>query len=186
MSVALITGGHSEIGAACAAALQARGVDVELADPGDASSVASVDEIDFLLTMIDPIPVDDQSERTVRTEPGPDEWRAMLERHVYSTAAVWRAALPGMLARGHGAICAITSDRGLTGEPSAPHYAAANGAIHTMAKALAAEVAPHGVRVNCLAVGATERDRIAAAACFILLEDTNLLGQVLSPTAGMV
>ena len=118
--------------------------------------------------------------------------------------------LPFRLARGRGAICAVGSELGLCGDPSAPHYAAAKGAIHALVRSLAPEVARAGVRVNCVAPGPTDtpllRDdpnldqyasvlplgrllqpaEIAAAICFALLEDTTLTGQVVSPNAGAV
>ncbi len=135
-------------------------------------------------------------------------WREMLDVHLHGTANAWRAILPGMRRRRRGSVCAIGSELGLIGEPSAAHYAAAKGAIHAMVKSLAVELAPDGVRVNCVAPGPTDTPlmaddpnaesyagalplgrllspgEIAQAVCFALLEDTNLIGQVVSPNGG--
>ena len=143
-------------------------------------------------------------------EPDEAEWRRMLEVHVGGTANAWRAVVPRMRARGRGAICAIGSELGIIGDPSAPHYAAAKGAIHAMTKSLAVELAPEGIRVNCVAPGPTDTpllgddpniagyaealplgrvlapDEIAAVVAFLLLEETNFAGQVVSPNAGAV
>src|SRR5262249_4908712 len=130
--------------------------------------------------------------------------------HVGGTANTWRAVVPRMRSRGRGAICAIGSELGVIGDPSAPHYAAAKGAIHAMTQSLAVELAPAGIRVNCGAPGphappllsgdrniagyadalplgrVLTADEIAAAVAFLLLEDTNFAGQVISPNAGAV
>ena len=144
------------------------------------------------------------------TELSVADWQDMLAVHVGGTTAAFRAVLPGMTSRGHGAICAIGSELGLCGDPFAPHYAAAKGAIHALVKSVAPEVASANVRVNVIAPGPTDTpllrddpnfasysstlplgriiqpDEIAAAVCFVLLEDTTLTGQVVSPNGGAV
>jgi 2-hydroxycyclohexanecarboxyl-CoA dehydrogenase len=115
-----------------------------------------------------------------------------------------------MRARRRGAICAIGSELGIIGDPSAPQYAAAKGAIHAMTKSLGIELAPEGIRVNCVAPGPTDTpllgddpntpsyadalplgrlidaEEIAAAVAFVLLDETNLVAQVVSPNGGAV
>jgi 2-hydroxycyclohexanecarboxyl-CoA dehydrogenase len=224
--VAVVTGGGSGIGAACVAALADRGIRTAVIDrqPG-AAGVADLTEI---LDVRDRLALVDAIERT-ESSLGPvdylvtaagyygvgeletlDEaaWREMIDVHVGGTANAWRAVLPGMRARRRGSVCAIGSELGIIGDAIAPHYAAAKGAIHAMVKSLAVELAPFGVRVNCVAPGPTDTplmaddpnaseyagmvplgrllsaDEVAAAVCFALLEDTNLLGQVVSPNAG--
>ena len=139
-----------------------------------------------------------------------DEWLDMLQIHVGGTTNAFRVALPGMLARGQGSIVAIGSELGLIGDPSAPHYAASKGAIHALVKSLGPEIAESGVRVNVVAPGPTDTPllqddpniasyaeamplgrviqpaEIAAAVCFLLLEDTTLTAQVVSPNGGAV
>src|SRR5690606_7200464 len=79
----------------------------------------------------------------------------MLRVHLGGFFAGCRAVLPGMIARGHGAIVAITSELAIGGGPADSHYAAAKGAVLGAMKSLSAEVAANGVRVNAVAPGPT-------------------------------
>ncbi len=228
MSAALVTGGSSGIGAACAARLAAHGHRVAVADLAatDAAAVSlslsldvrdgpalaeAVERVEDELGAIDLLVTAAGHYRAANiADPDEAEWRRMLEVHVGGTANAWRAVVPRMRSRGRGAICAIGSELGIIGDPSAPHYAAAKGAIHAMTKSLAVELAPDGIRVNCVAPGPTDTpllgddpnmagyadalplgrvltaDEIAAVVSFLLLEDTNFVGQVVSPNAGAV
>ncbi|MCC7372010.1 MAG: 3-oxoacyl-ACP reductase FabG [Chloroflexi bacterium] len=68
-------------------------------------------------------------------------------------------AAPHLDARGHGAIVNISSVHGWAGAPQHTAYAATKGAINAFTRQLAIELAPRGIRVNCIAPGLIEVPR---------------------------
>ena len=82
-----------------------------------------------------------------------EDWRRMFAIHVDGTFYCCRAVLPGMLARGAGAIVNTASLHAVRGQARAVHYSAAKGAIVGLTKALAREKAASGIRVNAIAPG---------------------------------
>jgi NAD(P)-dependent dehydrogenase (short-subunit alcohol dehydrogenase family) len=80
--------------------------------------------------------------------------REILEPMFFGAAAMTRAVLPGMRARGRGSIVQITSVGGLTTAPGFGAYCAAKHALEALSESLAAEVAPFGVRVLIVEPGA--------------------------------
>lgn len=82
-----------------------------------------------------------------------EEWRNMFAVHVDGAFYCSRAVLPGMIHRKHGSIINVSSMWGQTGGSCEVHYSAAKGALQAMTKALAKEVGPSGIRVNCVAPG---------------------------------
>jgi 3-oxoacyl-[acyl-carrier protein] reductase len=69
------------------------------------------------------------------------------------TMACIRAALPGMLRQGRGAIVNVASVAALHGSPGQASYAASKGGMISLTKTLAVELAGRGVRVNAIAPG---------------------------------
>jgi 3-oxoacyl-[acyl-carrier protein] reductase len=72
------------------------------------------------------------------------------------TAHFWtiRAVLPGMMERRRGAIINISSGAAWEGSNEGEvHYCAAKAGVTALTRATAAEVAPYGIRVNCIAPG---------------------------------
>ena len=77
----------------------------------------------------------------------------LLAVHLTGGFLASRHALPGMLARGWGRIVYMVSPTGLVGRRGQTNYAAAKGALVGLCRALAAEVGPGGVTVNCVSAG---------------------------------
>ena len=73
--------------------------------------------------------------------------RDMLEQHVVGPAALTRAVLPGMRARGTGTIVQMSSQGGRISFPGVGSYSAGKFALEGWSEALAGEVAPFGIRV---------------------------------------
>ena len=71
-----------------------------------------------------------------------------------------RAVLPGMKARGSGAIVNVSSLAGLIGLPTQAAYSLSKGAVVTLTKAIAAEAGPHGVRANAVCPGFVDTDLV--------------------------
>jgi 3-oxoacyl-[acyl-carrier protein] reductase len=92
------------------------------------------------------------------TEAQYDEMLDVNLRGYFSVAA---ASARRMKARRKGRMVLIASTAGQRGEPLHAHYAATKGAVISMTKSLAPELAPFGVLVNCVAPGwvATDMSR---------------------------
>ena len=82
-----------------------------------------------------------------------ETWDRMIAVHLRGTFLCTRAVLPQMLERGSGKIINMGSQLGQIGREGWTHYAAAKGGIIAFTKALAREVGPAGIHVNCIAPG---------------------------------
>ncbi|AYC99566.1 oxidoreductase [Neorhizobium sp. NCHU2750] len=86
------------------------------------------------------------------------EIRAMFDANVFGLFALTRAVLPGMRARRKGHILNLTSQAGFVGFPGSGYYAATKHAVEGFSDALAAEGAPIGIKVTCVAPGPFRTD----------------------------
>jgi gluconate 5-dehydrogenase len=82
-----------------------------------------------------------------------EEFLSILQTNVLGAHALARAAAPGMMERGRGSILFIASMASLFGIPGVVAYSASKSAILGVARTLATELSPSGVRVNSIAPG---------------------------------
>jgi 3-oxoacyl-[acyl-carrier protein] reductase len=86
------------------------------------------------------------------------EWAEMIGTNLTGTFHMIRAAVPLFKAAGSGRIINISSTAGQRGEALHSHYAATKGALISLTKSLATELAPYGVLTNCVAPGWVETE----------------------------
>ncbi|MFQ6754157.1 glucose 1-dehydrogenase [Cereibacter sphaeroides] len=83
----------------------------------------------------------------------PELWDRILDTNLRGAFFVTQAAARGMLARGQGSIVNLCSLTSFVGVPTAVPYGSSKSGLLGMTRALAAEWAPRGVRVNAIAPG---------------------------------
>lgn len=112
-----------------------------------------------------------------------EDWHNMFAVHVDGTFYCCRAVLPAMIQQRHGCIVNISSMWGQTGGSCEVHYSAAKGAVQALTKALAKEVGPSGIRVNCVAPGViqTEMNQLLEEETLTALQEETPL-QILGTT----
>ena len=86
------------------------------------------------------------------------EWDHLFAVNVRSAFSVTKAVLPGMISQQRGAIVNVSSMWGEVGASCEVAYSATKAALIGMTKALAKEVGPSGVRVNCVTPGVIDTD----------------------------
>lgn len=91
-----------------------------------------------------------------------EQWNRMIAVNLGGTFNCCRAVLPHMIRRKQGSIVTVSSIWGVTGGSCEVHYSAAKAGIIGLSRALAKEVGPSGIRVNCVAPGVIDTDMNAA------------------------
>ncbi|MGI6169467.1 MAG: elongation factor P 5-aminopentanone reductase [Christensenellales bacterium] len=86
------------------------------------------------------------------------QWDAMMDVHVKGMFHCTQALLNGMLSRKAGKIINISSIWGMTGASCEVHYSTAKAAVIGFTKALAKELGPSNIQVNCVAPGVIHTD----------------------------
>ena len=98
------------------------------------------------------------SEFSLFTDISDDMWHRMLDTNLSSAFYASRAVLPQMINRKDGCIINVSSMWGQVGASCEVHYSASKAGLIGLTKALAKEVAPSGIRVNCVAPGAIDTE----------------------------
>ena len=84
----------------------------------------------------------------------PERWDTVMDLNLKSAVLCSQAVAPGMIERRSGAIINLGSIAGHNGGgPGAGPYAVAKGGLMVFTKSLARELAPYGIRVNCVSPG---------------------------------
>ena len=163
---ALVTGGASGIGLACAHEFAGRGAHVVVADlnrgaadaaaaaVGGESWVIDLSETTALedLSLDADILVNNAGIQRVSpiTEFDPEAFRLLIRLMLESPFLLIRAALPRMYAKGWGRVVNISSAHGLRASAFKSAYVSAKHGLEGLSKVTALEGGPHGVTSNCI------------------------------------
>lgn len=173
----LLTGAAGGIGRAMHEALRADGAQVVASDaPAAAAALETLGAPSVVMDVADPDSVSDGVRAAIAVHGGLDallhvpgvtgtvplldidaqEWRRVLSVNLDGPFLVGRAVAAHLVEQGTGgSLTFVTSQlahRPLTGKA---HYVASKAGLEALVRAMALELAPHGVRVNALAPGVT-------------------------------
>ncbi|OZF33669.1 3-hydroxybutyrate dehydrogenase [Rhodococcus sp. 14-2483-1-2] len=166
---ALVTGGASGIGAACARELAGRGAHVTVADVNDVAAKELASEIGgdvWSVDLLDTAALDDLrldvdilvNNAGIQTvapivDFDPGAFRRIQTLMVEAPFLLVRAALPHMYSRGFGRVINLSSVHGLRASEFKVAYVTAKHALEGLSKVTALEGAAHGVTSNCVNPG---------------------------------
>jgi len=166
---ALVTGGASGIGAACARELAARGAHVTVADLDGDGAKAVAEEVGGEAWVVDlsdtraldslrldtDVLVNNAGIQRVSAiqDFAPDDFRLVQRIMLEAPFLLVRAALPGMYERGWGRVVNISSVHGLVASPYKAAYVSAKHGLEGLSKVTALEGGEHGVTSVCVNPG---------------------------------
>jgi 3-hydroxybutyrate dehydrogenase len=201
---ALVTGGASGIGRACATRLAAAGASVVVVDRDGPAARRLADEIGAVartadlsdLAVVDGLAVTADIlvnnaglQHVAPVHEFPPETFSMILRLMLETPfRLAKQVLPGMYTRGWGRIVNISSVHGLRASPYKAAYVAAKHGLEGLSKVIALEGAAHGVTSNCVnpsyvRTPLVEKQIAAQAATHGIPEDEVVEQVMLAPAA---
>ena len=184
MRRAIITGGVSGLGAACATRLRADGVEVVTVDVApDADFTVDVTDsaaVEAAVAEVGPVDILINSAGIV----GPNkplweislsEWQKTFDVNVHGLFTITKAVIPGMIERGWGRIVNMASMAGKDGNPNLSNYSSTKAAVIGLTKSLGKELARTGVIVNAIAPAVIETPMNATTSPDVLAHITSLI-----------
>lgn len=111
------------------------------------------------------------------------DWDNLFNTNFFGMVNCIQAALPGMVHQKHGSILTVSSIWGQTGASCESAYSASKAAVIGLSKALAKELGPSGITVNCLAPGVIDTEMNAALSVETIdtLKEETPLGTIGTP-----
>lgn len=214
--VAVVVGAAGAVGAAVAARLQAEGFTVAGLDgeagAGDRKIVVDAADRDALAAAVEEVRRDLGPVSVLVVAPhardaapigemARERWQTLLHAHLGAATNACAAVVPAMVEAGAGTVVLLSSWLAFAGVSGEAYQAAATGTLLSFTKGFAMEVAPAGVRVNCIAVGpaadeagvpqlplgrAATPEEVADTVAFLINDGDFYVGQVFEPAAGAV
>lgn len=153
------------------------------------------------------------AEQKLFTDLTESDWQRMFDINVKSAFLCAKESIPSMIRKQHGRIINLSSIWGVAGASCEVHYSASKAALIGFTKALAKELGPSGITVNCVAPGVIDTDMnrqlpaetlsalaqeaplgrlgtpedVAHTVLFLASEQAGFItGQVISPNGGIV
>jgi gluconate 5-dehydrogenase len=95
-------------------------------------------------------------------ETSDEDWQAVIDSNLTAYFRLAREAARLMVPARRGRIIMVSSIMGLLARPTIPGYVTAKAGLHGMVRAMAVELAPHGITVNAIAPGFVPTDATQA------------------------